>query len=140
MYRRVLRRSEASQFPASPTAINVAQAEVEAGDVDAGEQHALDDLRRAHRRGLHPEIAFAVMVLGQAALARGETARGLQLIAAAAVGGGSQAAQEIDEVLDMYDVDAETLPVVARSDVEPLDTLVERILDEHPADSTARPS
>ena len=83
LYRRSADLSEELGFEVGLTdaRINLAQAEIEAGQLDEGAAHARSCLELAWRRGRYPDAGFAVLVLAQATIAEGDERRGLEIMA-----------------------------------------------------------
>jgi class 3 adenylate cyclase/tetratricopeptide (TPR) repeat protein len=111
---------------------NLAQAEVESGLLDDGARHALECLDAASTRGEGPLVAFAVVVLGQAQIARGDLAGGLAMIGTAVrderAEGNREELARILATLGLTAADAE--PMLAASDSQSLDDVVARLLAE----------
>jgi class 3 adenylate cyclase/tetratricopeptide (TPR) repeat protein len=111
---------------------NLAQAEIESGRIDDGATHALECLLAAVALGEGPLVVFAVVVLGQAEIARGEVAGGLAMIGVAlrderAVG----TQDELDRILGTFGMTSEVAgPLLAASTWPSLDDLVIALCDE----------
>jgi tetratricopeptide (TPR) repeat protein len=109
---------------------NLAQAEVESGLVDEGSRHAVESLRAACSRGEGPLIAFAVVVLGQAQISRGDLAGGLATIGTAVRDERAEGGRlELDRILATVGVAvADAEPMLAAGASESLDDLARRLL------------
>ena len=116
------------------TLANLAQALVEAGQLDEGAEQAHRALRRSSIRQLAAERGIATIVHAQLEIARGDVDRGLAILGAIKANERSydmRADGEFARVLALYNIDPEAAaPKIERGAALDLDTLIEELLEQ----------